>query len=536
MQEFDVIHELDQAVGAAPVAKLLATEEQDSCRIYPQVPGIDCNLFQLPPQSEDYRKALSQLSEYVARVKPLFMGYQANQQLRYEHLAPYLNCQLNNIGDPFRSGNFNMNCKWMERAVLDYYARLWNAPWPHNPKDPNSYWGYVLSMGSTEGNMYAFWNARDYLSGKQMMHDPDKGLAYFQAAAPRNQNAFKPIAFYSADSHYSILKLLVVLDITPVQVESDEDGGIDINALEKEASKYIEKGHPILVCFNYGTTFKGAYDNIKGSHDRLKPILEKHGLYTRKICYKPKPDEPEVCVQRNGFWFHVDGALGAAFMPYIEKAHEQRRFGSPAPPFDFRLPIHSISMSGHKWIGAPWPCGVYMTRTKLQMRPPGDPEYIGSADTTFAGSRNGFSSLILWDYLARQPEEQNIGKAISLMKLAERTFEKLKSIQRTKEPRDLWVGRSPLSLTIHFRRPNDKIVQRFSLSNDTLTVDGEKRNYSHIFIMEHVNDSMVDALKSALAADDAYPPVPITEKLRVTSAFEGIEPLITIPFSGRGFE
>ena len=36
-------------------------------------------------------------------------------------------------------------------AVLDFYARLWHAKTPHNPNDPDSYWGYILSMGSTEG-------------------------------------------------------------------------------------------------------------------------------------------------------------------------------------------------------------------------------------------------------------------------------------------------------------------------------------------------------------------------------------------------
>lgn len=526
MQRLDTVTELDQAVTAAP-AERSATEQPDSCAIYPDVPGITCQWFQLPASTENYRKAQVQLGQYIDRVKPYFMGYQANQKLSFEHLRPYLNCHINNIGDPFRSGNFNMNCKWIERAVLDYYARLWRAPWPHDPKNPESYWGYVLSMGSTEGNMYAFWNARDYLGGKQMMHDPGKGFAYIQAAAPSNPNALTPIAFYSADSHYSILKLLIVLGIEPVEVESDRYGRIDINALVSRASTYLAKGHPILVCFNYGTTFKGAYDEVEEVHKALKPILEKYGLYTRVLEINGRP------VTRNGFWFHIDGALGAAFMPYLEKA------GWEIPQFDFQQPVHSISMSGHKWIGAPWPCGVYMTRTKLQMRPPGNPEYIGSFDTTFAGSRNGFSSVILWDYLARRSERQQIEKAIALMDLAEFACTTLKSIRRTTEPTDLWVGRSPFSLTIHFRRPNEDIVERFSLSNDTLKVGDEERHYSHIFIMEHVTREMIAALARALGADDAYPvayPRATAEEHRETVGLEGIEPLITIPFSGRGFE
>eukprot|EP00250_Pteridium_aquilinum_P034422 c7556_g1_i1 orf=1-237(-) len=75
-------------------------------------------------------------------------------------------------------------------------------------------------------------------------------------------------------------------------------------------------------------------------------------------------------------------------------------------------------MSGHKWIGAPYPCGVFMTRTKYQMLPPTFPEYIGTPDTTFAGSRNGLSPMFLWDYIARTSYEDQIYKAIRLEQLA----------------------------------------------------------------------------------------------------------------------
>ena len=37
---------------------------------------------------------------------------------------------------------------------------LWNARWPHDEADPESYWGYVTTMGSTEGNLYALWIMR----------------------------------------------------------------------------------------------------------------------------------------------------------------------------------------------------------------------------------------------------------------------------------------------------------------------------------------------------------------------------------------
>ena len=109
--------------------------------------------FQLPPEGlpEVRRVAtLELLDEYLAHQKANFLGYQADQQLEYQkELAKYLDCQLNNLGDPYKDGNFTLNTKMMERAVVDYYAQLWNAK-PYNPDDPESTWGYVLSMGSSE--------------------------------------------------------------------------------------------------------------------------------------------------------------------------------------------------------------------------------------------------------------------------------------------------------------------------------------------------------------------------------------------------
>lgn len=155
-----------------------------------------------------------------------------------------------------------------------------------------------------------------------------------------------------------------------------------------------------MICCNYGSTFKGAYDDVEEIQTKLKPIFEKNGLVDRIVEYEGKTYK----LKRNGYWIHVDGALGAAYMPFIEMAHEHNPplISQRGPNFDFRLPIvNSMVMSGHKWPGAPWPCGIFMTKVKYQLFPPDDPEYLGSPDSTFAGSRNGFSAIIMWDYLAR---------------------------------------------------------------------------------------------------------------------------------------
>lgn len=526
--------------------------------------AMDSSIFELPPEGlneEQRNKALDALNSFMKRQKKNFLGYQVNDKMDYENdLKQYLNMHINNVGDPFTSGNLTTNSKIMECAVLDYYAKLWNAKTPHDPADKESYWGYSLSMGSTEGNVYAIWNARDYLGGKVLLVDEaaaeetarvasldgemariSEGILFNQAVTPKDDpNKFTPIAFYSQDTHYSIVKAMRVMSFTtfyalgsekyecplkfpedypegfskeyigkndwPLEVPSNRDGSIHIAALAKLVEFFVSKGYPIFTCFNYGTTFKGAYDDVKAAVDTLVPILKKYGMYEREIEY----DDNGVTKRdiRSGYWFHVDGALGAAYMPFIEKAYKENRL--PVDNFnfhifDFRIPeVHSIVMSGHKWIGAPFPCGIFMTKVKYQLMPPDDPMYIGSPDTTFAGSRNGLSAMILWDYVAKHSYASQVDKAVRTESLAVYAVTKLKQLEE-KLGKDLWVERSPLSLTIRFKQPNKNLVFKYSLSCEELYVNGKKRAYAHIFAMEHVTEDLIDSLIEDLSKPGAFP-------------------------------
>ncbi|MDR0383030.1 MAG: hypothetical protein LBH50_03490, partial [Spirochaetaceae bacterium] len=150
---------------------------------YVKVEGIDYEDFVLTAEAmpeEQKSRALEQLRMYLSEQQSNFLGYQVNQKFDYKkNLSEFLNIHINNIGDPFVSGNMTVSTKFVERAVLDYFASLWHARWPHEEKKPHnhslewkdSYWGYILSMGSSEGNLYALWNARDYLQGKYLLID-----------------------------------------------------------------------------------------------------------------------------------------------------------------------------------------------------------------------------------------------------------------------------------------------------------------------------------------------------------------------------
>lgn len=449
--------------------------------------------FEIPPngQTADQQKtAFAEVHHYVNRQKERFLGYQTEENIEYQkRIAPFLDVSMNNVGDPFVDGNYTINTKFVERMVLDYFASLWNAKWPSQGPylkddgrwergDPESYWGYVLTMGSTEGNLYAMLNARDYLSGQTLLDDEICGedahgrtittsqlYAHYPQAPQENPNAYTPVAFFSEDTHYSIVKAMSVEkietfgalgnrlypndnplgkgEVWPAEVPSEApaeglpvgSGAIDVDKLVKYVEFFAEKGYPIIVVLNYGTTFKGAYDNIDQATLALETVLKKHGLYERQVPVDP--NDPSKTETRTGYWIHVDGALGASYMPFVKMAANLREYEGffeenhcyTGPDFDFRNPmVHSIVTSGHKWPGAPWPTGVYMTKHQFMVSPPDNPTYIGSPDTTFAGSRSGISPLILWDYFAKHSYEKQIELAMKGQKMAQYAYEKLQEV------------------------------------------------------------------------------------------------------------
>jgi histidine decarboxylase len=395
---------------------------------------------------------------------------------------------------------------------------LWNAKTPHNPHDEESYWGYMLSMGSTEGNMYALWNARDYLSGEVLL-PPESSTAEEIAAAEawtlvsadtmrklkhsegdgEEAEVKRPVAFFSEDTHYSFTKAVRILGFDtpheagiryrtpfPSVVPSAESGQIDVDVLVERVRFLAEQGHPIFINFNLGSTIKGAYDNVREACDRLLPIFVENQLLHRVFEYvNPRDPQRPLVSRRRGFWINIDGALGAGYVPFMHKATDDQLNGvkinrDDIPVFDFSLTstheshvenmVSSIVMSGHKWAGAPWPCGIYMTRTKHEMEPPTSPQHIGSLDSTFAGSRNGFSPLVLWDHLAQHSYEDQTKNVLSSLKLAEETRTKLQQLEKELNlgGDGLYVHRSPLSLAVMFRKPADEVISKWSLSQAEL--------------------------------------------------------------------
>jgi histidine decarboxylase len=529
------------------------------------------------------RELLDRLDAYLGANQARFLGYQVNQKLDYQaDLGRFLDYHINNVGDPFEDSNFTMHTRWLERAVLNYYATLWSAKLPTgDPEpDPEAYWGYVLTMGSSEGNVYALWNARDYLSGKTLKivspgdsHDGayrDIRQLWVQDTPPANNaNAYSPVAFYSEDTHYSVAKALRVLGIPnfyevgterypfanplaqgepwPREVPSAGGpfgpGSIDIHALLLLVEFFASMGHPILVNLNYGSTFKGAYDDVETICAALRDIFARYGLDERRVRYGRDPETGEELVDvRTGYWITVDGALSASYAPFLRRAIARRKIVETdgnnrpirLPKFDFDIPeVSSIVTSGHKYPGAPWPCGVFMTKRGLQMLPPDKPAVIGSGDTTFGGSRSAFSPIVMWDSLARLSEDDQIDMVVEAVEVARFAEREIGAIGD-----NVWdVRRTPWSLSVWFKIPDPQILQDFSLA--TVPVgDSLTDNYAHLYVMPHVTRELVTKLVQRLRASAPSAPEPGAFRLADHVDDDGRSPdirnLAQVPFTRRG--
>ena len=254
------------------------------------------------------------------------VGYPVAFDFDYSALAPFLSFSLNNAGDPFMPMTYLLNSHDFEREVVSFYAQLTRAP-------DDQWWGYVTN-GSTEGNLYGLYLARELL--------PD-GIVYF-----------------SQDSHYSVGKNLHFLNMRHIMIRSQSNGEIDYEDLRETLR--IRRDAPPIIFANVGTTMKEARDDIR----RIRAILDDLAIESRYI--------------------HCDAALCGGYAAFLD----------PPPAWDFRDGADSIAISGHKFLGSPIPCGIVLARRAHVDRIGHSVAYIGSIDTTISGSRNGFTPLILW--------------------------------------------------------------------------------------------------------------------------------------------
>jgi histidine decarboxylase len=351
---------------------------------------------------------LDEFEENMKGQTASMLGYPINTKDDFKNLYRFFDFSLINLGDPFVPSSWRINSENFEVEALRFFASLYKMP-----KD--DFWGY-LSSGGTESNMYGIF------LGRQLYPD---GILYF-----------------SKDTHYSIAKIARLLNIKPVLINSQDNGEIDYQDLEKQLMS--NKTKPPILNLNIGTTMKGAIDNV----EKVINILQKNSI--------------------SRYHIHCDAALFGMFIPFLKNA----------PKVDFTLPIGSLAISGHKFIGTHIPCGIALARKNLVKKIEKPIDYIGSVDTTIAGCRNGHTPLFLWYAIKTRGAKGFAKEANVCINNAKYLYERLKKIN--------WpCFLNPCSNTVLLKKPSDKIARKWQLAIS--------ENWAHVVVMQPVTKQRIDA-------------------------------------------
>jgi len=355
------------------------------------------------------------ISEYAAHLEERtnhHLGYPYNLDFDFEELMKVHKYSVNNLGDPFVESNYGVHSRKFEIGVLEWFAKLWEIP-------VSEMWGYVTNCG-TEGNLHGI------LTGREVLPD---GILYCSKA-----------------SHYSVPKASRMYRMPLCEVKCTNSDEISIDHLRECLLNGKIKGHTAILNVNVGTTVKGAVDDL----DAILAVLEETG-------YK-----------REEYYIHVDGALFGLMLPFVHDLDTASDTLS-TPLVTFRRPIDSISVSGHKFIGAPVPCGVVITRKEHILKLSSDIEYLNSKDATIMGSRNGHAALYLW-YAIQKKGMTGFRKDTLNCIMKARTFVgMLADIGVT-----AFLGH--LSSTVVFERPQDHaFVRKWQLACE--------RDVAHVVVM-----------------------------------------------------
>ena len=282
--------------------------------------------------------------------------------------------------------------------------------------DPDEAWGYVTS-GGTEGNLYGLYLAREMYPN---------GIFYF-----------------SEETHYSVLKNVRLLNARYIMIKRQENGEIDYQDLHEMIQ--VNRDLPVVIIATIGTTMRGAVDDI----ERITEILRDLAV-------------PDI-------YIHADAALSGMILPFVEDPQ----------PYGFDAGINSISVSGHKLIGTPLPCGVVLTRRSHVERVGRAIECVGIQDTTLSGSRNGLTPLMLWYALEHYGSDGFRALVARMLDTAEYAME-----QFNQHGIAAWRHRN--SVTVVFPRPAPEVFRKWQIAPE-----GE---VAHIITMPHVTRKMVDEL------------------------------------------
>ncbi len=290
-------------------------------------------------------------------------------------------------------------------------------------------WGYVTS-GGTDGNQYGLHLARS--------RHPDA------------------LVYYSEAAHYSVPKLIERLRMRAVRIRADAYGEIEYDDLRSQLG--YRRDRAAVVVATVGTTMTEAVDDVT----TIRRVLADLAIRDAYI--------------------HVDAALAGIPLALLDSGQR--------PGFDIADGADSIAVSGHKFIGSPFPCGILLTRRTLRERVACSVPYIGGVDSTVGGSRSGHAPLLLWYATHRYGVDGLRKRAEESRDLAGYAVARLNEI-------GVPAWRHPHAFTVVLPTPPRAVTERWALAS----ADG----ISHVICMPGVSARQIDAFVQDLSGDGPQP-------------------------------
>ena len=281
---------------------------------------------------------------------------------------------------------------------------------------PDDRWGCVTT-GGTEGNLYGMYLART-----------------------RHRDG---VVYFAETAHYSVAKAAHLLGLTAVMVAADDVGELDYGALRTAVREHADR--PVIVVATVGTTMTEAVDNVAA----IRLVLDRVGIAEDRR------------------YIHVDAALTGIPLALLGEH----------PSCDLGGDVDSLTISGHKFLATPEPCGVLITRRSHRDRVAKAVSYIGGVDATIAGSRSGHTVLQLWWSLRSLDLTDHRKRTQQARAVAAHAVARL-----TAANWEAW--RHEHAFTVVIKAPSRELIERWSLA----TAEG----WSHIVCVPGVTTEIID--------------------------------------------
>ena len=282
--------------------------------------------------------------EHDLELREHMFGYPANMT-QDSAMTKYLRLRetelplMNNCGDPYDAGNYLMDSKGYEQALLSKLFKHFGLDSEKCAKP----WGYITTGGS-ESNKWGIHNG---------LRKFPNGRVYYSQSAHYSVGKSVKIGFDNSKNDITLIKHSEI-SLQPNSEKIDTDV-----LLSQIRENWRTNQEPAILLLTSGTTKTGAVDDVEFISKTLKA-----------------EDIPH--------YIHLDAALFGGIA--------KNQVDAPKAPNFEELGIDSISVSLHKYFGNHDVKSVVITR-EMPNAPKVD--YIGQYDSTTAGSRtfNPFSSL-----------------------------------------------------------------------------------------------------------------------------------------------